>query len=208
MRISAKEYIKQYRSGCEDYIMQFFGNREELVIEGGFLKWEQDASQWAGPWMGNFVLYVVSDFRQTRLPKEEELKTKYSEYVMANIDSYPQDVVSKCFTEDQFTCFVDGKKWIRTQLTLDERREIVANLSRQEVMDLSLSIRTQINHFNTVEILGDVCKERPFKLYLCGNNDTAYSKTFATKEEALSMLAKLEQTSSWDIIFNYFVFTK
>lgn len=208
MRLSAKDYIKRYNSGCDEYIMRHLtAGKKEIIIEGGFLNWENNPEQWSGPWMGNFVFYVVSDHSKEDLVSEDAIKSKYIEYVMSSRYSYPSNIINKCFTEDNFICFVNGQKCSRSELTMDERREIMANMSRQEIMDLSISIKNQIRHFHNVEIKADVCKERPFKIFLVGTDDTSYSKTFATKEEALSMLAKLEQTSSWDIIFKDFVFT-
>ena len=57
-------------------------------------------------------------------------------------------------------------------------------------------------------IVENVTVENPIQLYLCGNDDTSYSKFFETVEEAKDVLATLLANPTWDHMFDLeFVFT-
>ena len=55
----------------------------------------------------------------------------------------------------------------------------------------------------------EVCTiEYPYKLYICGNDDTSYSKFFRTKEEMYKYFNSIKNRPlTYENTFDYMVFT-
>jgi len=88
------------------------------------------------------------------------------------------------FNNDYCTLFVEtenGLKLIKSILTEQELYEIedVTNSRIEKMIQEMLHIES--------------CKERPYSVYLCGNDDASWTKTFSTLEEAKLLILDLKK---------------
>lgn len=153
----------------------------------GMLEFNETASSWAAPFNGNWAYYSIKDGRKINpnreLPTlaEAKRKAKYSRY------AFPSR-------------FMLTEKSVMDDHKLET---LQSQMTKSEITYREKYLEEAASDWYTIE--------KPFCLYMCGNDDCSYSKFFATLEQAMEELTMLEACQpldmNKDIQHNGFVFT-
>lgn len=154
----------------------------------GMLEFNESADCWAHPFNKSWAYFSIMDGKlmehaKYKLPtlKELEHKARHAHY------------------------YFPHRFFLSHNSVMSEHRiaNLFAGMTAREIDQYEKSIANHIKECYTVE--------KPFRLYLCGNDDCSYSKYLAQLSEAEEELVLLEACQPLDfekdIIDNGFVFT-
>ncbi len=168
------------------------------VLETGFIIWsKEEAHNWAGPWDGRAALCIITNHEMDcDLKSKQEMKEHIISQEIYNMFNYPdrlikninREIISnqgdKCsrhlLTHEEYLYF------IKPLMTVEER--IKANEKIDERMQNRLS---KIEYMVTIE--------KPIRIYLCGNDDTAYELA-CSKRKYKETIREIEITPSFTLM--------
>lgn len=157
-----------------------------LIVDGMLLFDDCSAANLAGPFDGNYGYFSITDRTDIagwKLFTEQELRQQYrlSIYSIPNYYRYG------------FNSDVSSEGHLQRRLRVLSKKDL--ELWERNQREFAIDCPTA---------------EKPFVLYICGNDDSSWSKFFSTAHDAKLELNLLEyyQPLSWDIITERkFIFT-
>lgn len=203
--LSVDEYLTQVCSKSEDYIRSITNDRKQRCVRQGFIKWDAaEAHSWAGPWEGGYALFRAEDHSQVYGLKSEEQHrlagVVYQQYSMFNFPTRLTNPIDKIV-------YVEGTRCSRSNLTHQERLRLMGEMTPAELVTYEKRLADRIEEWNR-DIHSYAHIERPYSIYMCGNDDCSYTATFATEEEMMSALDDIFQNPSFSTLRKYnFLFT-
>lgn len=153
-----------------------------IVVDGMFKFDEETAPSWGGPYRGDCAYFALKDCRELAGPYHALKST--AEHLQ-RIRFYP---------------FGRFKEPAQSEEHLQKR-----------LAELSIKQRKEWEHRIANWNVDCPTLEKPFALYMAGNDDCSYTKFYATLEEAqaeLELFLSMEPLNMWlHVIENGFVFT-
>lgn len=208
MKITREEY-KALGGDSPDYVDDVCGsnNRMEtdltsrrtsviIYIEGGMLEFDKKESYaLAGPFITgkgtenerHWAAYYISDHSRLgtlKSVKEENLAQK--RYYKYSAYTYGWRVVEEVLGKDWFLCYVGEdptKLCSRSTLTYQELLKVRNALGIQKCTELYEERLKSIEEDRWSDVTPHI--ELPIKLYLAGNDDSSFTRLFATVEDAV-----------------------
>lgn len=185
-------------------LYDFESTDEYDVLFNGAIKWHDDcASCWAGPFDGNFAGISVKHYHNKNLKKPLITLSCSMEHHKQYLLYSPYTYVNYLnLNETERNSFLQ-----KGSLTHEEVTEIFEN-SAYVKWKVEEDIFKSLKYYGE-EIYGYASKELPYKIYMYGNDDTSYSKTFASKNETFSVIEKICKNPTMDFLQDElkFVFT-
>ena len=203
--LTVDEYLTQVSGKHESYIRSLTSDRKQRCVRQGFVKWNTDeAPNWGGPWEGDFALFRAEDYTQVyRLKSEEQLKLDgviYNRYSMYN---FPRRLTDPIDT----LVYVNGTPCSRSDLTHQERLRLMGEMTPAELVTYKKRLAERIESWNR-DIPSQAHIERPYAIYMCGNDDCSHTATFPTEEEMMAALEDIDQNPTFSTLHKYnFLFT-
>jgi hypothetical protein len=172
--------------------------RHGEVVSCGFFTWDQYPECWAGAWGGTHVLFKITDHSLVHyLHSAETVRSKRRDYEKYSVFNFPyrfrDTVLNSEKTPGRSRLTHAEMLFFSSQMTLEEHQNRDAKLAQFEPHDFSIQ--------------DSLTSERPIKLYLAGTDDTSYSATFSSIEEANKRLMQLVENPTWDDLKNDFHFS-
>lgn len=142
-------------------------------ILGGSFKDKNNNTYWG--------YYSLEDYRfYKELKSIAELIVEQKTYLIYSRYTYYQ-LVKEVFREEYFSyTYKDGTPVTRTKLTNEELNK----LKNHNDFLFRYNQEKALEELFTIPWYKETCTiEYPYKLYICGNDDTSYSKFFSTKKD-------------------------
>lgn len=124
-------------------------------ISDGMLLFDESASSFAGPFKGNYAYYCIKDGRLNRHPKYP-IQTLAALKLRHRLNQY----------NFPFGMYRNPSK------DLDHLQQRLDKLTPKELKEWQSKIEKFVQHDSTIE--------KPFLLYICGNDDCSYTKYYPT----------------------------
>ena len=195
--ISPSLYInKEDNSGL--ILLEEGGIETEGDILGGSFEDETTNTYWGYYSLTNYCFYH-------ELKSISELIAKQKTNLIYSRYSYPK-LVKEVFGEEYFSYISNnGTLVTRTRLTDEELNKL------KEYNDFLFIYNQEkaLEELFTMPWYKEMCTiEYPYKLYICGNDDTSYSKFFKTQKEMYEYFNSIkDRPLTYENTFNYMIFT-
>lgn len=161
-------------------------------ILGGSFKDKNNNTYWG--------YYSLEDYRfYNELKSIAELIAEQKTYLTYSRYTYHQ-LVKEIFEEEHFSyARKDGAFVTRTKLTNEELRK----LRKHNDFLFRYNQERALEELITIPWYKETCTiEYPYKLYICGNDDTSYSKLFCTKEDMYKFFNSIKNNKLTCKFFN------
>lgn len=172
-------------------------NRKEKLLHTGMIKWnDSEAHNWAGPFGGNYAFIRITDHSLVYgLKTFMEHHVHGIAYVTYSIYNFPYRLQN---TFDM-TCKVGEQICSRSTLTHRERLQLIEMMTEEETDAYLVNIRDKVDHWDR-DIPTQAHVERPFHIYMCGNDDCSYSATFASQEDVEEAFEDIVENPTFDTL--------
>lgn len=190
-KITLEQYVDKHvnTTTSKDYIFKLAAlGKGERLIESGMIKWNRnEAGSWGGPWKGNYALFVASDHTMVyKLPTQREVEAGWERYATYSQYNFPYRI----------------SKDLNRSVTYLQRKELISQLTEQELIEYERKVHEtyqhcieEINFYPTIE--------RPYRLYMCGNDDMSMSTTFEREEEMLTAIKDITDNPTFATLDKY-----
>ena len=161
-------------------------------ILGGSFKDKNNNTYWG--------YYSLEDYRFYReLKSIAELIAEQKTYLIYSRYTYHQ-LVNEVFGKEYFShTYKDGTFTTRTKLTREELNE----LRKHNDFLFRYNQERALEELITIPWYKETCTiEYPYKLYICGNDDTSYSRLFCTKEDMYKFFNNIKNNKLTCKFFN------
>jgi len=212
MILEIKEYLNKYNS-FGDYLLRLSkpnANKNDLLVKTGMIKWSDDSHNWSGPFEGDFVFFKITDFNfqypalssVNGIKESEKTQAEYSSY------SWPYLFCEKVLGENWHKCNIGGTVCKRSTLTVCELKKIIKYATENDNNAIEFYFKKLDTVLKNLTLhLTIPSKEFPVSLYMCGTDDTSYSKLFESAEEALAFISGIEKENNFDFVHKHMIFT-
>ena len=190
----------------QDYAQNLIHNTQMSC----FIKWNaEEADAWGGPWPGDTVLCTISDARLNPYHISNPLLTVEENLRLGDI----RDASSVYYFPYRLTRDIDlkmlykGTPCSRSELTAPEISDMMAKMTAEEHAERELTLK-KVRNSRYAERLAYPSVDYPFRLYMCGSDDSSYACCYAGAEEAVNALTAMAGNPSFAILEEYgLVFT-
>jgi hypothetical protein len=178
-----------------------------FLVAAGLIEFDKEVSyELAGPFITNkdtsdekhWATYRITDHTQEdnirsaeQIDAHQRTWFKYSWYTYRYTNE--TTVVEHVLGKDWDICYVGENKCSRGQLTHQEYLKIEAFLGREKAKLLYEQALEEMNRPSCRWANATAHIELPIKLYVCGNDDSSYTKLFATREDALNFVENMSK---------------
>ena len=209
-----EEYFEKF-DGLEGYEYLKKKQQSNTIVQCGMLKWDDDDApeHWGGAFPNNMVYFQLEDHR-----KDSNLSTAVK--IFENTKNYAyrsrfnrslQALLRAGFNDDYWVRPYMGQLCSFSEMSDEEIKAVEAVETPEEKLQFELKYHGYLasnsgNPYNQISI------DRPFKLYLCGNDDCSYSMYFNWNEEdyfenILHPVKTILTTPSWYDVHRHCHFT-
>jgi len=203
--MSEKIQIQNFPDGLEENMVKFANSICQVDIDPSnfnyprtlraeFIKWPDSPEYWAGAWARTHVLACVKDHTniypalKPRHIRDAEIK----HYAMTCTYCLP----SKYRQQYEKVVTVNGRKCLNSTLTNVELTELDELMSDEEKSEWGQKVSDHIAN-SKLDDTTYTTFEKPIRIYLAGTDDTSYSLTCATADEAMACLDRIKSKPSW-----------
>lgn len=161
-------------------------------ILGGSFKDKNNNTYWG--------YYSLEDYRfYKELKSIAELIAEQKTYLIYSRYTYHQ-LVNEVFEKEYFSyTYKDGTFTTRTKLT----REELNKLRKHNDFLFRYNQERALEELITIPWYREICTiEYPYKLYICGNDDTSYSRLFCTKKDMYKFFNSIKNNKLTCKFFN------
>ena len=188
--LTIDNFFNQHRCGDDwkshrDYAYRLSGSYEPgmELIKCGFILWNEDEAHiWAGPWCGIGVFFKICDYSKVKwIQTCEERDASLKRRALYGYYTFPY----------KSRKLLDNLRVSKNpdELTSVERSMLLSVISEEEYMEYFSNYGKVYD--NLLKEFS-VTVEHPIKLYLCGNDDTSYSASFARPDLAIDALKEID----------------
>lgn len=217
MKITLEKYINLGGS-CIDYVsstcvpQQHFKeefatdeNKKKTFIifflEAGFIEFDKEVScELAGPYITekgtanekHWAMFRLTDHtKEHKLPSADQIDAHQRTYIKYSAYTYGYGNCTKVFGKGWDISYVGDSRCSRGAITHQEYLQLESFLGAEKTKelydigleDLDIPVDRWVNTTPHIEL--------PIKLFVAGNDDTSFTKLFATREEAYNFLESM-----------------
>lgn len=189
---------------------------EERVLSG-IIEWNDNPTQWAGPWRGDdgkkYVVFAVKDHRFKEIHDEETAISSYKKYLTYSAHNLPTKIRSQLsdFAKDGYRTVnysINEEQCSSSTLTYDELNFCKSIMTKEQLSSWERKIQDQLQKYIDYEMKACPTVEFPYVISLYGTDDTSYGVSVPNFEIAKQVLQSLTETPTWANLYRLgFVFT-
>jgi len=202
--LTIDEYLK-IDSKHERYIRDFSNVKKDMkLLKIGFIKWVDEPCLWGGAWSDEYALVRITDYsNHIDLKSYDERVAGLMKYSKYSYYKLPHRLTKEGYISNEVmyhdsVCSrssVNHQEWLYLQTLMTEEEQLT--YKRKVTDDFERGVK-EITMFPHVE--------RPYQIYMAGNDDCSYSLAVDTKERAFEIITSLEKNPTWDDLHNKFNF--
>jgi hypothetical protein len=186
--LSVDSYLERYKEDCADYLRRLCQGK----LINCMIAWNsEEAFRWSGPWQGNHVLCSVDDARcrspYTLKTAQEtvDFLRRMEEHSAFLFPSRLTKILHKDKPSQIDKISDEDMAWLLQAMSLDERK------TREQKLETCFAKieRERYSHPSS---------DYPYRVYLCGTDDTSYSRCYASEHEAMNAIQSLAHTPTFE----------
>jgi hypothetical protein len=176
--LTVMEFNKKYNKNQNETELNILDEEGILTINEGFIEWDkEDSVIWCAPYEGETCYIELYDYtKHEGLKTEKQIIKDCENYVKLSVFNFPYEL-------KEYIKNLSGKH--RYQLTKKEREFLITKMSKEELKEYNEKVECDLNHFLKESLQGYPSIEKPFRIYMSGNDDLSYSAVFETNEKMM-----------------------